>query len=76
MTVELKDFAVCSHFLFVPSLAVECILGTQYTSRYVDSIRCIRRGVELLDGSVVPIMLFMFVCKKFCLFVFPFFSIA
>ncbi len=55
MTVQLGEFAIRTHFLVVPSLAVECILGTAYTNRYVKNIHCIDREVELLDGTAVPI---------------------
>ncbi len=55
MTVQLGEFAIRTHFLVVPSLAVECILGTAYTNRYVKSIHCIDREVEVLDGTAVPI---------------------
>ncbi len=55
MTVRFGEFAIRTHFLVVPSLAVECILGTAYTNRYVKSIYCIDREVELLDGTTVSI---------------------
>ncbi len=55
MSVQVGTFCVRTRFLVVPNLAIPCILGTAYTNRYVKTIRCRERMVELLDGSQVAI---------------------
>ncbi len=55
LVVQLGPFCVRTQFLVIPNLAVACILGIAYASRYVRSIRCMERKVELLDGSVIAI---------------------
>ena len=55
IVVQLGPFRVRTQFLVIPNLAVACILGTAYTSRYVRAIRCMEKEEGLLDGSVISI---------------------